>query len=255
MEKANTAAILAIEAKHRDTNQKLIEQLEDTTRQLERKTAEELGEGAELDLFEELKARFEGDLIRRIPKGAAGVDIVHEVRENGLVCGKIVYDSKNRNNWKTEYATKLRKDQIAEDARFAVLSTNKFPSGNKQLDVVEHVILACPARVTMLAQILRDQIVQFHILQASNESRDEKTEELYKFITSSRCKQLFDTMDGHVTALEQIDAAEAIAHQKIWDKRGRTLKALEKAQGDLRFSVHSIVGGTDDDETAVENLE
>ena len=31
-------------------------------------------EGAELDLLEELKAVFEGDRIRRVPKGTAGAD-------------------------------------------------------------------------------------------------------------------------------------------------------------------------------------
>ena len=52
-------------------------------RKLEKKTAEELGEGAELDLYEELKALFEGDRIRRVPKGTPGADIVHEIVENG----------------------------------------------------------------------------------------------------------------------------------------------------------------------------
>ena len=107
-------------------------QLQDMQRQLQKRTADELGEGAELELYDVLKAAFDGDKIRRVQKGTPGADIVHEVVHNGKVCGKIVYDSRT-GNWKNEYATKLREDQIAEKADHAILSSNKFPAGAKQL--------------------------------------------------------------------------------------------------------------------------
>jgi hypothetical protein len=245
LEKDKTAAVAAEQAKSRDETQKLITKLEDTKRQLEKKTAEELGEGAELDLFEELKARFENDIIRRVPKGTAGADVIHEIRENGVVCGKIVYDSKNRKDWKTEYATKLRTDQIAERADHAVLSSNKFPAGFKQLHIHEHVVIACPARVLAVSQMLRDSIVHLHTLRVSNESRDEKTQQLYAFMTSARCSHLFDSVNSQITKLEEIDEAEATAHQKTWEKRGSAIKSLEKAHGNLRFEVQRIVGAAD----------
>src|SRR4029078_5026313 len=46
---------------------KLQSELADMQRKLEGKTANELGEGSEIDLFEQLKATFEGD---RIPRAA-----------------------------------------------------------------------------------------------------------------------------------------------------------------------------------------
>ena len=81
---------------------KLEERLQDVQRQLQKRTADEHGEGAELELFEVLKGAFEEDKIRRVQKGTPGADIVHEVMLNGKPCGKIVYDSKNRNKWATE---------------------------------------------------------------------------------------------------------------------------------------------------------
>jgi hypothetical protein len=242
MEKDKTTAVHVEQAKRLEETQKWSGKLEDLQRQLERKTAEELGEGAELDLYEELKARFEGDAIRRVPRGVAGADIIHEVRENGVVCGKIVYDSKNRKDWKYEYATKLRADQISERADHAVLSTNKFPAGTKQLHVHDHVIIACPARVLAVAEIMREQIVQFHTLRVSNEAREEKTQQLYEFMTSPRAAQLFDAVNAQITKLEEIDAAEVNAHKVVWDRRGKAVKTLEKAHGNLRFEVQRIVG-------------
>jgi hypothetical protein len=114
------------------------------------------------------KAAFDGDRIRRVPKGTPGADVIHEIVEKGKVCGKIVYDSKNRKRWETEYATKLCEDKVAEGAQHAILSLLKFPAGAKQLDSRDGVILACPARVIAVAEILREHIVQTSGLRLSN---------------------------------------------------------------------------------------
>ncbi len=65
IEREKQEAVNAVNAKHFEETQRLTGKLEDLARQLERKTANELGEGAEIDLFESLKAR-----IRRRPDQA-----------------------------------------------------------------------------------------------------------------------------------------------------------------------------------------
>ena len=111
-----------------------------------------------LYLYELLKVAVE-DHRWRVEKGERGADVIHEVKRNGKVVGKIVYDRNNRGKWLNKYATKLREDQITEGADHAILSTNKFPKGKRELCVHEHVILASPARVVALAEILRSDIV------------------------------------------------------------------------------------------------
>ncbi|MGH6849779.1 MAG: DUF2130 domain-containing protein [Methylocella sp.] len=242
LEKDKIASVNAERAKNLETQMKLEEQLLDVQRRLQKKTADEHGEGAELELFELLRAAFPDDRIRRVEKGAMGADIVHDVVENGNVCGKIVYDRKNRSDWKTKYATKLRDDQIAEKADHAILSTNKFPDGEHQLCMREHVILACPARVPWLAELLRGHIILTHELRVSNEARDEKTAELYAFINSERCRQLLDSIETLVKKLEEIDVAEQKAHSVVWRKRGELLKSVLKANGVFCFEIDRIVG-------------
>jgi len=244
LEKAKDDAINAEKAKAFAEHQKLTSDFNDLKRKYENKTAAELGEGAELELFELLRAAFPDDRIRRVEKGAMGADIVHDVVENGKVCGKIVYDRKNRSDWKTAYATKLRDDQIAERADHAILSTNKFPAGEQQLCMREHVILACPARVPFLAEFLRGHIMLTHELRLSNEARDEKTAELYAFINSERCRQLLDSIETLVKKLEEIDVAEQKAHSGVWRKRGELLKSVLKANGVFCFEIDRIVGTT-----------
>ena len=246
--KDKSDAVLAEQAKAFEERQKFEATVHQLKRQIEQKTAEELGEGAELDLFEKLKEGFEDDRIRRVAKGTAGADIIHEVLHNGKVCGKIVYDAKNRNAWRNDYAAKLRADQIAERADCAVLSTNKFPAGTRQLLRQDGVIITCPARVVAIAEILRSQIVQMHELRASNEERDEKTAAIYAFITSERFSQLLDSIETDVEKLEKVDVAEIKAHDATWQKRGKLQKAILKSRGNLCFEVSRIIGTAEDAE-------
>ena len=91
LQKERESAVLAEKAKVL----KLQSDLADMQRKLESKTANELGEGSEVDLFEQLKATFEGDRIARVGKGVNGADVIHEVIHNGRVCGKIVCGRSN----------------------------------------------------------------------------------------------------------------------------------------------------------------
>jgi hypothetical protein len=146
LEKAGTDALNAEKARAAEKEIKLESKLQQLTRELQNKTAEEHGEGAEVDLFEQLKAEFPGDTIKRVGKGNPGADIIHEIFHNGRLCGRLVYDSKNRTAWRYEYVTKLRQDQTAAKADHAILSTLAFPSGTRQLHVQDGVIIVNPAR-------------------------------------------------------------------------------------------------------------
>ncbi len=245
LEKDKATALSARDAKYFEDNQKLKEKLDDAVRKLEQKTADELGEGAHLDLLEELKDRFEGDRIRRVPKGAPGADVIHEIIEEGKVCGKIVYDSKNRNAWRNEYATKLCEDKIAEGADHAILSLLKFPADSRQLDIREGVILANPARVTVIAEVLRDAIVRAHGLRLSNQEREKKKGELYAYITGERFRQHLNSIEAQADKLLDVDVAEEKAHRKVWETRGGLIKTLQKAHGNLRADVARIIGTRD----------
>jgi len=217
-------------------------------RRLQQKTAHQHAEGAELDLYEVLNAAFEGDRIRRVAKGSPGADVIHEVVEEGKVVGKMAYDRKNRGDWKGEYAVKLRKDQIAEKADFAILSTNNFPKDKRELSTFENVILACPARVLALAEILRGQIVVNHQLRVGSVEREKKTAALYEFINSPLCGQLLDSVESLVGKMKQVDIEEQNAVSKACDRRAALRQSILKANGDFRFQIRRIIGTADANE-------
>jgi hypothetical protein len=245
LEADKIGALKAANAKHFEETQKLTGKLEDLTRQLEKKTANELGEGAEIDLFETLKREFEQDRIRRVAKGAAGADIIHEIIHNDKACGVIVYDSKNRNAWRNEYVAKLREDQIAARAEHAVLVALKFPADQRQLCIQDGVIVANPARVVAVVQMLRRHIVQVHTLRLSNNERTKKTAALYDFIRSDRCQQLFERIDSQAESLLTLQEQEKKAHDATWNRQGTLYRDIQKTCGELTSEIDRIIIGGD----------
>ena len=242
LERDKTAAVNAERSRFFDKNLKLEEQVKKLQRQLEQKTADELGEGAELDLLDILKGEYKGDHIQHVGKGKAGADIIHNIILNGKVCGRIVYDCKNRTAWRNDYVTKLRDDQIAAKAEYAILSSNVFPSGVKQLHEQDGVIIACPARVLTLVQMLRRVIVQMHTLSLSNQERAEKTAALYDYIRSDSCKQHFERIDEHTDDLLELQEKEKKQHDANWQKQGNLVRAIQKTSGNLTSAIDRIIG-------------
>jgi hypothetical protein len=247
LEKAKEDALNAEKAKAFEENQKLATKVSDLQRALEKKTAEELGEGAEIDLFDALKKEFPNDDITRIPKGAPGADIRHVVVLRGQECGTILYDSKNHNGFRWEHVTKLKTDQLAAKAEHAILSTHKFPQGTRQFHIHEGVLLANPARVVFLATLIRQHLLHIHTLRLSGIERERKTTALYDFITSERHSLLLGRIDERATQLLDQQAKEIKWHEINWRKQGEAYRAIQKAKADLENEISSIIGMAADD--------
>ena len=249
LEKDKTNALNAKDAKHFEETQKLTGKLAELQRQLEKKTADERGEGAEIDLWQRLKEEFPADRIERITKREGGADIRHTVMHNGKECGLVVYDSKDRNAWRDEYVDKLARDQRAAKAEYAILSTRTFPARaktNQLLHIDDGVIIASPARVLALVQIIRKHIVHAHALRLSATERAKKTAALYDFITSKRCAQLLDAIDTHAQDLLALQQKEIKAHESVWKQQGTFYRSIQKVRADIGLEIDRIIGTAED---------
>ena len=250
LEKDKAEALAQAKAETDTETRKLTGQLEDLRRKLEKQRAVELGEGAEVKLFDALKAEFPGDDIRRVPRGVSGADVLHTVMHNGQDCGKIIYDSKNTAAWRNDYVAKLIQDQTAAKADHAVLSTLKFPAGATQLAVRDGVVIVNPARAVAIVRIIRRQMLLVHTLRLSKAERSSKMAELYDFITSERCAHLLGRIDTDSDALLELQAAEVRAHQNHWKREGTLVRSLQKAKAELEVEIEFIIGARDAEESA-----
>ena len=241
LDKATVEAINAEKAKAFTDRQKLEGRLAQLQRQVAHNAAAELGEGAELNLYEQLRDEFPGDTIVSVKRGQPGADLVHTVIENGRECGHIVYDSKSRAAWRNSYVSRLLDDKIAAKADHAVLVTRVFPAGQAQLYVQDGVIVANPARVLALAQMIRKHVVQQATLRLSDEARAENTMRLYDFITSDRCSVLLEQIGTVSDKLLDLDVKEHRAHTATWKQRGQLIREIQQARGTLVTEIDLVL--------------
>ncbi len=236
------------DAEHKQTVEKLRAELKDLGRRLEKKTPNELGDGPEVDLFETLKGEFAEDYVERVKRGEAGADIHQTVKHRGENCGILVYDSKNRLQWKYEYAKKLRQDKIAAAAEHAILSTNVFPTGKRELCIEEDVIVVNPARVIHIARILRDVMIKMHKLTLSIKERKTKVEQIYQLITSDEYTQKLTEAVRIADGILNLDVKEKKEHDKTWKERGMLATNLKRVLNEIDDDVYTILGGKGSDD-------
>lgn len=87
----------------------------------------------------------------------------------------------------------------------------------------------------------------------SNDDREQKSLELYRFIMSERFGALTTKLHATTDSLNELEAKEQAAHKVVWQKRGQLIGSVAKAEADLRSEIDRIVGTVDtasDDEMA-----
>ena len=241
--KEHDRELLKKNSEHIREKESLIKQATLLKRKLEQKRSNELGEGAEIDVYDNLRSAFPRDDIRRIAKGEPGADISHEVIYKGQSCGTILYDSKNHQQWRSSFVKKLRKDQLVVKADHAILTTTVFPTGEKELCVRDDVVVINPGRVTHMVGVLRDLMISVHRLGLSAGEKKEKTGKLYKFITSKAYGQLSKEASDLAEALLEVDVDEQKQHRTVWKKRGELTRRLQDTLEETGTQIGAIVEG------------
>lgn len=248
LEKDKTLTLLKQEGKFNRERESLQKKMQLMDKQLQKKTANELGDGAEIDLFEALRECFPGDKITRIPKGQVGADILHEVLYKGVPCGKMILDSKNRQSWQNSFVIKLRQDQVEAGAEHAILATTVFPAGKKEMCIESGVIVMAPARIVYIAQVLRQAMVTMHVKGLSIKERATKMTKLYKLITSESYSGKFSEANKLTQDILELEVQEQTAHGNIWKKRGALLKRIHNVLREVETDVAAVIEGSDEGE-------
>lgn len=216
--------------------------------QLQRKTANELGDGGEIDVFEALREAFDGSggKTRRVPKGQPGADILHDVFHKGQLCGRIVVDAKVRQCWQNNFVTKLRQDQVEAGAEHAILATTVFPAGKKEMCIESGVIVMSPARVVYMVQVLRQAMIAMHIKGLSTKERASKMTRLYKLIISETYTGKLAEVGKLTQDALELEVQEQAAHSNVWKKRGSLMKRMQSILREVETEVAAVVEGDDE---------
>jgi hypothetical protein len=246
LEKDKAMALLKLQAGFNREREALQRRVAIVEQQLQKKTANELGDGAEIDIGEALRAAFRNDRITPVPKGEEGADFLHEVLHKGQVCGRTIIESKNHRSWKNAFIAKLRHDQVEAGAEHAILATTAFPAGKKELCIESGVIVVSPARVIYVAELLRQAMVAMYVRGLSVKERANKMSKLYNLITSESYIRRFAEVARLADDILQLDVDEKKEHDRVWRKRGTWTMQVKSILREIDTDVAAVIEGEDE---------
>lgn len=240
-------AVAAAKVEHATERARLEADLSLLQKKLAARPAHQIGEPAEVDLYDTLVAAFPGDRISRVAKGVKGPDVVMDVvTPSGDIAGRVILDSKAHARWSNKFTTKLRADQLAgKPAEFAILVSSAFPAGARELHLQDGVLVVSPARVVVVVQFLRQQIIANHRLKLSVEARDEKGDRLLAYLTSDAGFECLGAFAKTIDDMIDLEARQLDVETGFHRRRGEMIRAIQRAHEELVTEIDRIISGNE----------
>ena len=228
---------------------RLQNQVEELSRKLEKQTSEQRGEEAELDLFTELRQIFQplGDKIERIGRGIRGADIVHDVMDGTKLAGRIIYESKDTQDWSKEFIAKAKRYQTQYETPHVMIVSHRFPDKRQKGLCVEKsipVVERCMA--VSLAKIIRSGVLEIAGLRMSSSLRDKKSQELFDYIVGDRFGTRFREIAEGIASLRERQQKERTWHEDSWEVESKIHDRIDSRHRELGAQIDAIVRGRDE---------
>jgi hypothetical protein len=220
-------------------------QIEELRRKAEQGSQQQQGEALELELEALLRAKFPRDTIEPVAKGEHGGDVLHLVCGSaGQVCGKILWESKRTKNWSDGWLAKLRGDQRAAKAEFAVLVSQALPKDVDTFGLVEDVWITSPRTLVALALALRHTLVEVAATRLTGAGQQTKMEMIYQYLTGPRFRQRVQAILEKYTEMRKDLDKERSTMNRLWAKREEQIRCVIESTAGMYGDLQGIAGQT-----------
>ena len=202
------------------------------------------GEVQELDLEKELKQLFPTDVIEEIKKGEKGADVRQIVKtQKGNLCGTILWESKRTKAWKNEFISKLKEDLRAEHANIPIIVTTVMPKESKnEIDNIGGVWICTYPFAMILAELVRQRIVEVAREKFIIKNQGTKAEELYSYIMGHEFRQQVEALvETYISMKGELDR-EQTAFEAIWKRRETQIEKMIKNTARIVGSISGKAG-------------
>ncbi len=217
--------------------------LEEARRKSEQGSQERQGEALELDLEEALVRSFPQDLIRPVPRGIRGADLIQEVRDGTLQpCGSVLWETKNTKQWSPIWIQKLKDDQRAAGASLAILVSVALPDDIRGFGLIDGVWVSSVACYLPLAVALREQLIRVAFARKAAEGMHEKMESLYAYLSGDEFRQRVEAIVETFRAMQDQLARERRAMEKIWKEREKQIERVVVNTVGMYGAIRGIIG-------------
>ncbi len=217
--------------------------LEDAQRKGQQSSQQLQGEVLELDLETQLKAAFQTDEIKPVPKGIEGADIIQTVKNRiGQTAGAIIWEAKRTKAWSNTWLPKLREEKRATSAQCAILISEVLPPGIETFGYHEQVWVTTYKYAIPLAETLRISILQIAQARSTAANKDEKLEALYQYLTTSSFKHRFESQVEVTIELRNDLEAEQRSVMRMWKKKEMQIERMKNNIAGMYGELQGILG-------------
>jgi hypothetical protein len=218
-------------------------QIEDLKRRAEQGSEQLQGEAQEIEMEKLLRAKFPGDIIKRIPKGTSGGDILQSVLgPHGQSWGTILLESKRTKKWSQSWLRKLRNDQRASSAHAAILVSEAVPKGLESFDLIDGVWVAEFRCAIAVVTAVRQALIEVWAARKTEECEQTKAEMVYRYLTGQRFNQRVVAIVEWFTAMQDDLNRERTVMMRLWSKREQQIMGIVQASSGIYGDLQGIAG-------------
>ena len=218
-------------------------QIEALKRKAEQGSQQLQGEVQELELESLLSAKFPGDVVEPVPKGEFGGDIVQRVLNSaGQACGALLWESKRTKNWSDGWLAKLRQDQRAAKADFALLVSRALPKGVDLFDYIEGIWVLDPKCAVPVAIALRQSLIEVAAARQAGEGQHTKMGMVYQYLTGPRFRTRIEAIVEKFTDMHDDLDKERKTMTRLWARREEQIHGVIEATAGMYGDLQGIAG-------------
>ena len=225
--------------------QQLRDQLTEAQRKANQGSMQTQGEVQEVVIEEMLKDSFPFDIIEEVGKGVKGADVIHRVRNQyGVLCGTILYESKNTKSFSNDWIKKLKSDALLVKADICIIISEVLPEGINQIGQKDGIWICSIQNFKSLVLVLRDSLIQVNAAINSQTNKGEKMQMLYDYLTSNEFRlQIESILDGF-NSLKEGYNKERQSMERIWKEREKQLDKVLLNTNHFIGSIKGIAGSS-----------
>lgn len=198
------------------------------------------GEVLELELERVLREAFPNDTIDEVKKGVQGADVTQGiVTRSGQSAGTLVWEAKRTKNWTPGWIQKLKDDQRAAKADFAILVSTVLPKEITRIGNIDGVWVCDFESAIGVASLLRTGLLEVARTRAVVKGREDKAQQLYDYITSQTfIEKMKAIIESYAAMREDLDAEKRVM-ERVWAKREASLDRLRKSTAALLGEIQA----------------
>jgi hypothetical protein len=197
----------------------------------------------ELELETALRAHFPCDTFDPVSKGEFGGDLLQTVvTPLGQKCGALLWETERTKNWSDSWLAKLRSDQRAAGAEFAILVSSTRPKGVETFDCVDGIWVTDFRFVLPLGVALRQALIEITAARQVHEGRETKMELVYRYLTGPKFRHRVEAIVEKFSEMQADLDRERKAMTRLWAKREAQIRGVIESTVGMYGDLQGIAG-------------